>query len=247
MSIKPTTVPRFAGTSPTAPSVEVTAPTSGKMDQGWSSAESPPHNVFNYLQFWTYAWIAWLNSAIVEFGAGTRIEVGSVGISGDLSVGGQVQGDLTINGQANVADYAHGQQVLNLSPLSFVSDGTWAVGAAVTFADGGYIKSTAAGRCAIPVPLKEGDRIETLVFARYGDSAADISGVEVYRMTAAGVLSDLATGTVTVVDPPASWGDTTIAVTDTTLAIGDTIYLRFAASAAGIRIGSVRVGFSRPV
>ena len=236
MATKPTSVPVW--NTGGANNVE---PSAGKKILGWLIGEKPPSSYFNWLQKLYGDWFTWLNSSIVDFGSSSIIV-------DDLTLTGQVQGLLSVAGDVYVeGEYTHGEFVKNVSPLNFVSDGTWITGTGGgSFADVGYINSSASGRCAIPVDFIAGDRITSLVFARYGDGAADITGVEVYRLQADGTLTDLATGTVTVTDPPASWANTTITVTDTTLAAGDVVYIRFAANAANIRIGSIQVGFTHP-
>jgi hypothetical protein len=140
----------------------------------------------------------------------------------------------------------HGEIELNLSPFTFVTDGTWQVQSTVFFADDGYIRSNAAGRMVIPIPVREGQRLKSVVFARYGNAAANITSANVYRMTKGGVVTDLNVAPVSVAAAPAAWADTTVDVTDTVAADGDVFWLNVAASAANIRVGSTRATIDAP-
>jgi hypothetical protein len=139
----------------------------------------------------------------------------------------------------------HGAQEINISPLSFVGDGNWTVAGAVFFSDGGYINSTGAGHCAVPIPIEEGQRITSMVFARYGDGAADFTSVQVFRLTKGGVATDITAAPTSVTNPAAAWADTIVDVTDTACADGDVFWIHFAGNAANLRIGSIRVSVDR--
>jgi hypothetical protein len=140
----------------------------------------------------------------------------------------------------------HDDHVLNLSPFHSVRDANWSIGTSVTLGDLGYIVSTAAGHCLIPFALKEGDRLKSLVFARYGDGAADFTSIKVYKVTSAGVVSDITAAPTSVINPAAAWADTTVDITDTTCAAGDHYFVQFVGSAANLRICGVRLTFDHP-
>lgn len=174
-----------------------------------------------------------------------------VSSAGAMTFSNTVVNSLTMTANAHITvsgtgQFKHGDRVRALSPYNFVGDGNWSVTGSVTFADVGYISATAAGRCAIPINLDEGERIKSVVFARYGDGVADFSAIEVFKLASNGTVTDITAAPTSENNPPASWADTTVDVTDTTLAAGETLYIRFAANAANLRIGSVRVTYDRP-
>lgn len=104
---------------------------------------------------------------------------------------------------------------------------------------------TSSGAIHYPLPLRQGDRLKSITFARKGDGAADIGLADVIKTTAAGV--DTVLETISVNNPAAAWADTTIDVDpDYTLAAGDTITLRITATAANIQIGNIRFTYDHP-
>jgi hypothetical protein len=137
---------------------------------------------------------------------------------------------------------------LSLSPFIFASDGSWSIASGVTFADVGYIQSTGAGRCAIPIPVTAGDVITAVTFERYGDGAADFTAVELFKRAAGGVVTDITNAATSVTNPGAAWADTAVAVAPAHYLVGaaEVRWIRFAANAANLRIGSIRVTRGRP-
>jgi hypothetical protein len=142
----------------------------------------------------------------------------------------------------SVGDYKHGDQILNISPLSgassFAGSPTWAPNA------GGYMKSAAAGSLFIGVPLKVDDRIKSITFEVFGDGAADLAVTIAYRLGASVTtefLSDLIT------NPPAAWNNHTYNVSDHQFVDGDYYWIELAANAANIQVGNIRVTFDRPL
>lgn len=141
-------------------------------------------------------------------------------------------GTLTFSNDDSEPLVLPGLAIVATANNGYLSDGTtnaWAPTGATT----GYLS----------VPLHTGDRITTVTLARYGDGVVDVT-VTVYLTTAAGVVSSI--GSATITNPAAAWGDTTIDVTDTTLAAGETISMVFVVNAANARIGNVRVTHTRP-
>jgi hypothetical protein len=61
------TPPRFAVDASDVLSVEVTEPTSGKKDTGWSEAEEPPHDVMNWFFAYVYLCLKWLTTRTINF------------------------------------------------------------------------------------------------------------------------------------------------------------------------------------
>ncbi len=111
----------------------------------------------------------------------------------------------------------------------------------------GYVISTGAAAWAVPLPLFTGTTIKSVVYARYGNSSADIVSGEVYKMTAAGVQSGLTAAGFAETNPTAAWADTTVAIAGGgyTLLAGETAYVRLAANATGLRLGNFRVTVRR--
>lgn len=145
--------------------------------------------------------------------------------------------DAIISGQ-------HGDVVLTLMPTIGHIVGGWASGGAP---NGAYMLASAGGSFVVPIPLKEGDRIKSVTFARYGDGAADFTtGTKVHKVTAAGVVSDIGLSGG-VANPPAAWADTTIDVNpDVTLAAGEAVFIIFDGNAANLRVGPIRVTYDHP-
>ncbi|MBP9862676.1 MAG: hypothetical protein KBD62_32280 [Kofleriaceae bacterium] len=156
----------------------------------------------------------------------------AVTLSAGLTIGADQ--NITISG---TGELKHGSRVLAMSPFAAVIVSGWAING------GGYVLSSAAGTFYVPLPLRQGDRITSLTFARYGDAAADVTA-EVQTLSSAGSITGIGGGTVT--NPAASWADSTFDLTDTTLAAGDAAFFIATGNAANLRIGTIRVTYERP-
>ncbi len=159
--------------------------------------------------------------------------------AGAVSVGGSItmaSGDsVTVSGAGR---FKHGDLVKSHPAIACAIDSNF------LRTSSGYIVSTGIGAVYLPIVLNEGERIKSVTFAVYGDGSADLS-YDFYTVTAAGVQTSIGpAGTVT--NPPAAWADTTVDVTDTTVASGMSIYAAFLSNAANIRIGNIRVTYDRP-
>lgn len=213
-------------------------PSAGKKALGWQANERPPAPYLQWLFKRIEDWLAYLKDGALE---GAHSVSGLITATAGLTAAANQH--VTVSGTGR---FKHGDLVKNISPLHFRHDGNWAEAGLVTFGDSGYIVSTGAGRCVIPIDVDEGQRLKSLVFARYGNASSDITAVEVYRMTSGGAVTDIAAAATTVTDPPASWADTTVDLTDTTVAAGDTFYARITVNGSGLRIGSTRATYDRP-
>lgn len=142
---------------------------------------------------------------------------------------------VTVSG---TGEYKHGDVVLNIpaNAATGLSNCAYVSGT-------GSITFSAGGGMTFAIPLKQGDRIKTITYSRSGDGVADITNAQVSHWTNAGVL--MAIGTTSETNPGAR-ADTTINVTDTTLAAGDTLLFELAANAANILIYNLRVTYDRP-
>ncbi len=199
-------------------------PTTAKKAIGWVAGEKPPARYLQWLFKTIEEWLAYLKD-------------------------GALSGDHTLDGHLTLAAgkrYKHGDLVMNLHPYSAVLGAAWSYASGATFGELGYLVSTIAGQCAVPIPVVEGQRLKSLVFARYGDGAADFTSIKVYKMTAAGAVSDITASATSVTNPAASWADTTVDLTDTVVGAGEVFWAWFDGSAANLRIGSIRVTYDWP-
>jgi hypothetical protein len=142
--------------------------------------------------------------------------------------------------------HKHGDMIKSISPLDFHADANWAIAGLVSFADAGYISSSGAGKVAVAIPMVVGERLKSLTFARYGNASANFTSIKVFKLTAAGAVTDITAAATSDAAPAASWADKAVDITDTTAADGDVFWVVFDGSATGLRIGSIRVTYDRP-
>lgn len=147
-------------------------------------------------------------------------------------------GVITFSNTVSV-DIKHGDKVLNIPAVLGTFDANWG-----PEAGGLTMASSGAGFLFVPIPLLQGDRIKSVTFARRGDAAVDLTDITVSLITAA--ASTTAIGNTSITNVANSWNDTTIDVTDSTLAAGETVTIYFQANAVGARIGNIRVTYDRP-
>lgn len=135
--------------------------------------------------------------------------------------------------------FAHSNKVLTLPPHMYqlTSSASYGFGAS-------RVDMTASTNIILPVPLLEGDRILSVVFARKGNSSANIGG-DIYVVRSSD-QTETSIGTISVAAPSSTWADTTVNVTDTTLTSGDAIVINVTSSATGISIGNTRITYDRP-
>lgn len=102
-------------------------------------------------------------------------------------------------------------------------------------------KPSGAAKGFLTLMLNAGARVTSMTFATIGNAAADMT-VACYVQLSAGPMGvPTAIGTVTLTNPAAAWAETTINVTDTTLAVGDAFIVVFDVNAAGIEVGNIRL------
>lgn len=162
--------------------------------------------------------------------------------AGAITASNSVAGGLTVTSGAvdftGASDVKMPARVLNLhSSLCSFDAATW------TFNSIGPT-STGSGSLNFPIPLHEGDRITSVTFFVTGDGAADLTVTAFVRPSSTAATTNI--GSATVTNPGVGGVDTTINVTDTTLAAGETVYLAYSASAANIVVGNLRVTYTRP-
>lgn len=113
MSSKPLVQPKWAATT------TFTTPSSGKQNAGWKTGERPPAGYFNFLHFWTWQWIKWLDEGDVSFAdvqtatleasgnvtiGGTLDITGALGVTGALTAGASTLASATVSGTLAVGD-----------------------------------------------------------------------------------------------------------------------------------------------
>lgn len=147
---------------------------------------------------------------------------------------------VTVSGTGEVK---HGDRTLLTNAL--LGQPTLNAGAQQWERGAGYMISVggAAGLLELVVPLLAGDRVKSITVARYGDASANVT-ITGYVYSAGAVATSI--GATTVTAPAASWSDTVIDLTDSTLAAGECFAITFNASTANIRIGNVRVVYDHP-
>lgn len=225
---KPTTLPAF-----NTGAANRTEPHANKKILGWIRGEKPASSYMNWLFYWIYAWVAYLNAGALE---GNHSIDGDLDITGDLSVdgGATVGGDLHVTG-----DLTHGERTLNLDFVNGFKTGTWQLDA-ITFeleTVGG------SGTITITIPVLEGDRLKSCTVARYGNAADNIA-VECYTMDALGDRTMIDADTA--VAPAASWADTVLDLADTAVGAGEAVRLIIGAGGADMRAGTIRLVYDRP-
>ena len=146
--------------------------------------------------------------------------------------------------QDAVVQGAHGDRVLDLHPIS-----GWPVTPAnVALAGNGYLLWSAATVLWVPVPVHVGDRVKTFTYARSGDAAVDVTVTAyLYNMTDGLSILNASGSSLLDTNPAAAWADQAIDLTDTTIAEGETVLLKFDPNAGALRLGNIRVTYSHPL
>lgn len=124
--------------------------------------------------------------------------------------------------------------VRTIHPFGRVSFGAnWAI------SGGGYVVSSGVGSFLMGLDFEKGDRLRAVSFERFGDGAADFTGVTVWSYVA-GVLTNI--GSVVVTDPGAAWVTEPITpLTETEMTAGKSAFIEFVGNAANLRVGNVIV------
>lgn len=120
--------------------------------------------------------------------------------------------------------------------------------ASFTYGSHGQIQSTATSNVTFlwRLPFSAGDKITGLTLARLGTGGGDFTAT-VRKITSTDGSSSL--GSATVTGAAASWIDTSITITPTTLVAGEILILEVVVTAAGastLAVNHVRPGRSRP-
>jgi hypothetical protein len=141
--------------------------------------------------------------------------------------------------------FKHGDRVKTVSALAASWDASLDNWQPATGAGALGLYAVGNGLCYLAPDFNEGERVTSVTVARSGDSAADLV-ITVYVVGSDGQRTSI--GTATVTNPNATVADTTIDVTDTTLASGNSIVVEFEAqnNINAITLYNVRFTFDRP-
>jgi hypothetical protein len=143
---------------------------------------------------------------------------------------------VTVSGTGEVK---HGDRVLTIPGCAGVAT----AGVAYSTTHGG-ISSTAGTTIHYAIPLKQGDRVTSVTFALSGDGSVDFTAIDfILSNTSTDVNSSLGS---TVVNNIGSLADTTINLTDTTIAANESVFMYFTVNATAAVIRNIRVTYSRP-
>lgn len=137
-------------------------------------------------------------------------------------------------------------RILNLTAANAAFGVNWAISIAGQ-PNPLFAVSSGGGAVVYGIPLKEGDRLKSITFARFGDGIVDTTACYIYKTTAAGVGSDVSGGGITITNAAAAWTDSTVTVSaPAALAPGDSLALFVQVNAANFKIGNVRCTYDHP-
>lgn len=233
MATKPTvSLSRWADTV----SANVTNPPSGSRDTGFVYGDPADEGVMNALLKQLYLWALYLNDGALT---GDHTMSGTLGVTGLITATSGITAaagqHVTVSG---TGDFKHGDRVL-------VIPGAAGVGANVTYsATNGGVTSTAGTTIIFSVPLRQGDMVTSVTFSRSGDGAVDFTAID-FVISNTNSDTNVSLGSTTVTDVGAL-ADTTINLTDTTIAADESAFMVFTVNAANAVIRNVRVTYNRP-
>ena len=105
MSTKPVTLPRWS-----TDMSNMTAPSSGQQDTGWTPGQDGISDYDNWAKFWTYKWIEYINDgdiALNNVAVGGTLDVtaltslnGGLAVTGDITGTGKLDVDGLVEGSA---------------------------------------------------------------------------------------------------------------------------------------------------
>lgn len=214
---KPTVLPRWASGA-----AAVVEPASGKKDVGWLVGERPPAQYENWRGELVYDWLNWIDPLLTTNG----------GISA------LVNEHITVSGTGR---FKHGDLEATLPAIAGNATANWTL--IDDAPNGAYYQSAAAAQLWVPIPTIVGQRIKTVSFVMRGDGVADCT-VDVYIVTPTGVGASI--GQQVMTNPGGAFATTTINVTDSTIATGETAFIRFNANAAQIQVRSIKWTYDFP-
>lgn len=214
---KPTNLPRWANSG-----AALVEPSSGTKDVGHVVGARPPAQYENWRTELVYEWILWIDPLLTSAGGLSALVNQHITVSG---TGRFKHGDMTRTVPAVLGN--------PISNHTLVSDPP----------QGCYYQSSAAGDLWVGIPMLGGERIKSVTLITQGDSAADCT-VVIDHVPATGAGTQI--GTVTITNQAAPFAATVVDVTDTTMADGGSVMIRFSSNAANFAVKSVMATFDYP-
>lgn len=162
MSTKPVTLPRWS-----TDQTNMTPPSSGQMDSGWTPGQDGVSDYDNWAKFWTYKWIEWLNDGDISFKnltvtAGTTFNAShAVTLTGGASLPPPVTSNLDVRGGGlNLTDVYEVRlsKTSSYAALGGIAGGVDGREILLTSTTSIYLKhedasSTAANRISLTTPM----------------------------------------------------------------------------------------------
>lgn len=225
---KPPSIPTWAtdtnyASGPYTGTPTKTEPSGLKKARGWDPGERPGGQSFNWWWNLVGQWCSYLNDRFDTDGS-LALESGA---------------DLVLSGDGDVK---HGDRVLTVNSHGIMpGDANYIY----TFTPAAWSSSGAGTSGYIAPQLRTGDRLKSITYAYRGNTGGNIVA-ECARVTGGATPADFSIGSQTLVAPAATWADSTLDVSDTTLASGETFVLVFGLSNSGLSIGNVRFLYDRP-
>lgn len=143
-----------------------------------------------------------------------------------------------------IVDGKHGQKYLAIPAAAARWDSGWSFAG-----NGNRIISSGSAVAYFPIPACVGDEIGDLVVYHYGDGAADITEIDLYKIAPlpSGTQTSMNTsGTASVTNAPASVVAKVVGVDNFVLGSGENAMVRIAVNAANIRLYGLMIGIKRP-
>lgn len=248
---KPTTVPTWATDTnydasgkPWNGTPTKVDPVTALKEQGYAPADKPTAQTMNHQLNLIGQWIKFFDDVITDSDIVDEWNVQELDVAGDIDCAGNanIDGDLTV-----VGDVKHGNRSLSISPYTAVSQSS----ITISTPNGGsnaVISTTAAQTLAIPIPLRTGDRLKSVTFARAGNGTTDITDASVWVTPASpGAGATNLGGGQVVTNPSSTWGATTVTPTSPyTFVDGNHVVLALVVSGGSLFVGGITVVYDRP-
>lgn len=200
-----------------------TEPSTPKKARGWDPGEKPGAQSLNWWKNLTGAWLDFLNPLFTSGGGFTAATNEHVTVSG---TGEFKHGDRTMVISAlDMKPSTHGNHTYQITPVAINSTAT------ITFVGA--------------IVLDVGERLKTVTFAIKGDGVTNMR-LEVYKTTSPPSPADTKIGDSGVLTPSATWTDSLVNVTDTTIAAGEAIGFFITCNGTGLSAGNVKCVYDHP-
>lgn len=134
-----------------------------------------------------------------------------------------------------VADGKHGERTMPIHACAGAGTN------AAIIPGNGYLRSSADGEWWIPIPVRVGDRIRSLIV--WGDDTGDTCTVQLYRVSSAGARTSIAGPSAAT----GAWGTTgVLAAIDHTVLVDNAYYALVNYNASGTEFAGVQMVYDRP-